>query len=182
MDRRGAGPACRMMTRNRHNGGMDVRSRPVTVRGDAQRFTGDVWMEPLVHADPPSRLRINLVHFAPGGRTAWHVHAVGQTLIVTDGVGRVQARGGEVREVRAGDTIVTPPGEWHWHGAAPGHVMTHLAIWEAPDPSVPENEWGAAVTDDEYRATPAAGAQEPVQAAERERVPGPWTSGPASQS
>ncbi|WP_446213566.1 cupin domain-containing protein [Micromonospora sp. IBSANI012] len=84
-------------------------------------------------------------------RRAWHSHAVGQTLHVTDGVGLIQSRGGEIIEIRPGDTIYTPPGEWHWHGAAPDHFMTHLAMWEAPAPgSGPESEWGDHVTDEEY--------------------------------
>ncbi|MEU6646845.1 cupin domain-containing protein [Saccharomonospora sp. NPDC046836] len=75
----------------------------------------------------------------------WHRHAVGQTLHVTEGIGLVQARGGRIITMRPGDTIHTPPGEWHWHGAAPEHFMTHLAMWEGD-----ETEWGEHVTDDEY--------------------------------
>ena len=97
---------------------------------------------------------MNIVRFAPGARNAWHAHAVGQTLHVTEGIGRAQARGGAVVEIRAGETIYTPPGEWHWHGAAPDQFMTHLAIWEAPSDG-PESEWGAQVTDAEYLAEPA---------------------------
>jgi quercetin dioxygenase-like cupin family protein len=70
---------------------------------------------------------------------------------VTEGIGRMQSRGGEVLEVRAGDTIHTPPGEWHWHGAAPDHFMTHLAMWEAPEHGQ-ESDWAEQVTDDEYLA------------------------------
>jgi quercetin dioxygenase-like cupin family protein len=70
---------------------------------------------------------------------------------VTEGIGRIQARGGKVLEVRPGDTIHTPPGEWHWHGAAPDRFMTHRAIWEAPADG-PESEWGAQLTDSEYLA------------------------------
>ena len=51
--------------------------------------------------------------------------------------------------VLAGDTIYTPPGEWHWHGAAPDHFMSHLAMWEAPLEG-PESEWGDQVSDEEY--------------------------------
>jgi len=105
-------------------------------------------------------MRVNTVRFAPGARTAWHCHGVGQTLYVTDGVGRVQSRDGEVIEIRPGDVIYTPPGQWHWHGAAPDHFMTHLAMWEAPAPdSVPESEWGDLLTDQEYQKTPAAGSR-----------------------
>jgi hypothetical protein len=68
---------------------------------------------------------------SPGAHAAWHCHANGQTLHVTDGLGLVQARYGEIIEIHAGDTIVTPPGEWHWHGAAPQNFMTHLAMWES---------------------------------------------------
>jgi quercetin dioxygenase-like cupin family protein len=162
---------------------MDIQPRPEAGRGDTGRFTGEVWFETLVRAGPPSRLRVNAVHFAPGARTAWHSHAVGQTLIVTDGVGRVQSRGGDVHDVRAGDTITTPPGEWHWHGAAPSHVMTHLAIWEAPS-SGPESRWGDAVTDDEYlppdeqAESGAAAANAPEH--QSSRASGPWSSGPAA--
>jgi quercetin dioxygenase-like cupin family protein len=98
-----------------------------------------------VKGNDPSRLRANAVHFAPCARTAWHSHALGQTLYVTEGVGYVQSRGGEVTEIHPGDVIVTPPGEEHWHGAAPGHFMTHIALWEGD-----ETTWGSHVTDDEY--------------------------------
>lgn len=130
------------------------RSQP-TVGAPAERFTGAAWYDVIAQGEEPSRVRVNVVRFAPGARNAWHAHAVGQTIHVTDGVGRIQARGGEVLEIHAGDTIVTPPGEWHWHGASPDRFMTHLAIWEAPG-SGPESEWGEQVTDQEY----AAAAQE----------------------
>jgi quercetin dioxygenase-like cupin family protein len=80
-------------------------------------------------------MRVNTVRFSPSVRTAWHAHAVGQTLYVTEGIGLIQSRGGEVIEIRPGDVIYTPPGEWHWHGAAPNHFMTHIAMWEAPRPT-----------------------------------------------
>jgi quercetin dioxygenase-like cupin family protein len=112
-------------------------------------FTGDVWYDVIAKGEGPSRLRVNIVRFAPGARNAWHAHAVGQTLHVTEGVGLIQSRGGEIVEIRPGQTISTPPGEWHWHGAAPDHFMTHLAMWESPGDG-PETEWGDQVTDDEY--------------------------------
>ncbi|HZX56416.1 MAG TPA: cupin domain-containing protein, partial [Ilumatobacteraceae bacterium] len=84
---------------------------------------------------------------------AWHAHAVGQTLHVTEGIGRVQAAGDDIHEIRAGDTVYTPPGEWHWHGAAPDHFMTHVAIWETPLDGSAESEWGAHVPDEEYNAS-----------------------------
>ena len=73
-----------------------------------------------------------------------------QTLHVSEGRGLIQARGGEIIEVGPGDTIHTPPGEWHWHGTGPDHFMTHLVIWEAPE-NGPETEWGDQISDDEYR-------------------------------
>ena len=128
---------------------MKVQPMEATSKGTPDRFAGDVWIDRLTSAEPPSRIRVNVVRFAPGARNAWHVHAVGQTLHVTEGVGRVQSRGGEVIEIRAGDTVHTPPGEWHWHGAAPDRFMTHLAMWEAPQEG-DESEWGDHVTDAEY--------------------------------
>ncbi len=108
-------------------------------------------METRTRGAEPSRMRVNVVRFAPGARTAWHCHAVGQTLHVTEGRGLVQSRGGEVVQIRPGDTIHTPPGEWHWHGAAPDHFMTHIAMWEAVGEG-PESDWADHVTDDEYNA------------------------------
>lgn len=131
---------------------MEIQAKKPSAKGPATMFTGDVWFDVIAGPQPePSRMRVNAVHFAPCARTAWHVHAVGQTLHVTEGVGLVQARGGDVTVIRPGDTIYTPPGEWHWHGAAPDHFMTHLAMWEAPAEGA-ESEWGDLVTDEEYNS------------------------------
>jgi quercetin dioxygenase-like cupin family protein len=127
---------------------MQVQPRTPTTKGTPDRFIGDVWIDRLAGGEPWSRMRVSVVRFAPGARNAWHAHAVGQTLHVIDGIGRVQSRGGEVVEVRAGDTVTTSPGEWHWHGAAPDRFMTHLAMWEAPAEGE-ESYWGEHVTDAE---------------------------------
>ncbi len=126
-----------------------IRTRPDTAQGPAERFTGTVWIDQIAVASSPSRLRSNSVHFAPGARTAWHQHPYGQILHVTEGIGRVQERGGPVLEVRPGDTILTQPGEWHWHGAAPGNFMTHIGMHEAEDDGSDAN-WGDHVLDSEY--------------------------------
>ncbi len=131
-----------------------LRKQP-TVKAPQERFVGDAWLDVIAHGEEPSRVRVSVVRFAPGARNAWHAHAVGQTVHVTEGVGRIQERGGEVVEIRAGDTVYTPPGEWHWHGAAPDHFMTHLAIWEAPAQGA-ESEWGEQVSDAEYLTTPSS--------------------------
>jgi quercetin dioxygenase-like cupin family protein len=133
---------------------MEILRKQPTAKAPATTFTGDAWYDVVARGEEPSRIRVNVVRFAPGARNAWHAHAVGQTLHVTEGIGRVQARGGAVVAIRAGETIYTPPGEWHWHGAAPDHFMTHLAIWDAPADG-PESEWGSQVTDAEYLADPA---------------------------
>jgi quercetin dioxygenase-like cupin family protein len=132
---------------------MEIQPRQPTAKGPAEMFTGDVWLDGIVRGEEPSRVRVNAVRFMPSARTAWHSHAVGQTLYVTDGQGLAQSRGGEVIEIRAGDIIYTPPGEWHWHGAAPDHFMTHLSITEgvAAGDEQPESAWGEHVTDSEYR-------------------------------
>ena len=95
-----------------------VPVRPSMV-GKKETFTGQVFIDEITTRDVPSRIRANAVQFSPRARTAWHSHAVGQTLHVTEGVRRAQARGGEVITIRPGDTIYTAHGEWHWHGAAP---------------------------------------------------------------
>jgi quercetin dioxygenase-like cupin family protein len=128
---------------------LKVQPKPPSVKGSAETFIGDVWLDVIVRGEEPSRIRVSVVRFAPGARNAWHAHAVGQTLHVTEGIGRMQSRDYDVIEIRSGDTIHTPPGEWHWHGAAPDHFMTHLAMWEAPAEG-PEADWGEQVTDAEY--------------------------------
>ena len=137
---------------------MEILRNVPTVKADSDRFVGDAWIDTIVRGEEPSRVRVAIVRFAPGARNAWHAHAVGQTVHVTEGVGRIQARGGDVIEMRAGDTVHTPPGEWHWHGAAPDRFMTHLAIFEASADGA-ESEWGDQVSDAEYRAEPAGGAR-----------------------
>ncbi|WP_426977586.1 (R)-mandelonitrile lyase [Pseudarthrobacter sp. O4] len=131
---------------------MEIEPKQPSVNGPAAMFTGDVWFDVIAAPQPePSRMRVNAVHFAPCARTAWHSHAVGQTLHVTEGVGLVQSRGGDVVVIKPGDTIYTPPGEWHWHGAAPDHFMTHLAMWEAlGEGQGQETQWGEHVSDEEY--------------------------------
>jgi quercetin dioxygenase-like cupin family protein len=128
---------------------MEITPPAPSVKGSPELFEGDVWLDVIVRGEPPSRIRVAAVRFAPGARNAWHAHALGQTLHVTEGRGRVQARGSDILEIGPGDTIHTPPGEWHWHGASPDHFMTHLAMWEAPEDG-PETEWGDHVSDAEY--------------------------------
>ena len=129
---------------------MEIQPKIPTARAPAETFTGDAWLDVIVRGEEPSRVRVSVVRFAPGARNAWHAHAVGQTVHVLDGVGLIQSRDGQRFEIRAGDTVYTPPGEWHWHGASAEHFMTHLAIWEAPGDERPESEWGELVTDSEY--------------------------------
>lgn len=122
-----------------------------TRHGPAEWFTGDVYINAYYAGEGASRARLNLVRFAPGARTAWHRHAVGQTLHVTEGLGYVQSRDGELLVLRPGDTVNTPAGEWHWHGAVADQFMCHLALWERPAAEgEPETEWGDHVSDEEY--------------------------------
>lgn len=126
---------------------MEIHPPRATVRGPEEWFTGEVWYE--VISEGPSRVRANLVRFAPGARSAWHAHARGQTLFVTEGLGYVQARGGHVIEIHPGDTVETDPGEWHWHGAAPDRFMAHIAVWEHPAEGA-AIQWGDRVSEREY--------------------------------
>ena len=130
---------------------MDIRragSQP-SRKGPAEYFTGSVRVDPLIEAPEPARVRAALVTFEPGARTAWHTHPLGQTLIVTAGMGWVQHAGGPVEEVRPGDVIWFAPGEMHWHGASPTTGMSHIAIQEAEAGATVA--WGEQVTDTEYR-------------------------------
>jgi quercetin dioxygenase-like cupin family protein len=109
-----------------------------------------VWIDSIAQGHGPSPMSIGSVHFAPGARTAWHRHGIGQTLYVTEGEGRVQSRGERVMAIHTGDVVHTPGDEWHWHGAAPDHYMTHLSMAEGGA------DWGEHVTDAEYRSEPEA--------------------------
>lgn len=122
-------------------------SRP-SAKGPAEYFTGQVRIDPLFQADEPARALGASVTFEPGARTAWHTHPLGQTLIVVAGLGRAQRWGGPVEEIRPGDVISFPPGEKHWHGAAPTTAMTHIAIQEQLDGSAVE--WLEPVSDEQY--------------------------------
>ena len=123
---------------------MGMQSKPPTIKGPADWFTGDVWLDPIVQPHGDSPLNVAAVHFTPGARTAWHAHDGGQTLYVTEGRGLVQARGEEVVEIRPGDVHVTADRYEHWHGATYDHFMTHISITRGPA------TWGEHVTDTEY--------------------------------
>ena len=118
-------------------------------KGPADYFTGPVRVDLLFQAPDPARVAGALVTFEPGARTAWHTHPLGQTLLVTSGLGWVQREGGPIEEIRPGDVVWFPPGEKHWHGASPTVAMSHIAIQEALNGS--PVSWMEKVTDDQYR-------------------------------
>jgi quercetin dioxygenase-like cupin family protein len=120
--------------------------------GPTANFTGTVRIDPLFDQPDPQRVSGASVTFEPGARTAWHVHPLGQTLIVTAGCGWIQSWGGPVEEIRPGDVISCPPGEKHWHGATPTTAVTHIALQEKLDGKVVE--WMEKVTEDQYGAGP----------------------------
>ncbi|MDE3149956.1 MAG: cupin domain-containing protein [Acidobacteriota bacterium] len=120
-------------------------------KGPAERFTGDVWVDEIVIGAEPSRVRLYRVSFAPGARTAWHTHPVGQVLHVLTGEGLVQCEGKPPRAIHPGDTVMIAPGERHWHGAGPNNTMAHLALQEADAQGV-DVTWLEKVTDEEYSA------------------------------
>jgi quercetin dioxygenase-like cupin family protein len=120
-------------------------------KGPADWFTGTVRIDPLFQINPPARAAGASVTFEPGARTAWHTHPLGQTLIVTSGCGRAQREGAPIEEIRPGDVVWFPPGEKHWHGAAPSTAMTHIAIQEALDGKAVE--WMEHVSDEQYQGT-----------------------------
>jgi len=117
-------------------------------KGPAEYFTGNVRIDPLFQAMPPSTVSGSLVTFEPGARSAWHTHPMGQHLVVVSGVGWTQCEGGLKKEIRAGDVISCPCGKKHWHGATNTTAMSHIAIQEAKDGKVVE--WMEKVTDEQY--------------------------------
>ena len=127
-----------------------VSGSRLTRRAPKENFTGTVLQDPINMAPAPARLNASRVSFEPGARTAWHTHPLGQTLYVISGIGRVQAKGGPIREIRPGDVVWIPPNEKHWHGAPPNNSMTHIAMQEALDGVY--STWMEHVTDEEYNA------------------------------
>jgi quercetin dioxygenase-like cupin family protein len=125
-----------------------------TTPGPKEWFTGAVYIDTVATPSGPSRLGAAMVHFTPGARTAWHTHPLGQTIYVTEGVGRCQRRGGPIETLYPGDRVFIEPGEDHWHGAAPDRFMVHLAMQEVDDSGNPVT-WGEQVTDEEYGAAPS---------------------------
>jgi quercetin dioxygenase-like cupin family protein len=122
-----------------------------TKKAPAEWFTGGVWLDEIARGAEPSRVRMFHVTFAPGGRTAWHSHPLGQTLYVLSGCGVVQLTGEKAQRIVPGDTVAIAPGERHWHGAAPGRTMAHISLQEANEFGV-DVVWMEYVTDEEYNA------------------------------
>ena len=118
-------------------------------KGPAENFTGNVRVDPLFQANAHTHASGASVTFEPGARSAWHTHPRGQTLIVTAGCGRVQSWNGSIEEIRPGDVIWCPPGEKHWHGAAPNTAMTHISIVEQVDGK--SADWMEHVSDEQYQ-------------------------------
>jgi quercetin dioxygenase-like cupin family protein len=116
-----------------------TRNSIATGKGPSGWFTGDVYIDAVAEPSESYRLAAANVHFTPGARTAWHTHPLGQTIFVTEGVGRCQREGGPVEEIRGGDRVFFEPGENHWHGAAPDRFMVHVAMHQV-------DEQGSSVT------------------------------------
>jgi quercetin dioxygenase-like cupin family protein len=119
-----------------------------STKGPAEWFTGSVRIDSPFQRHAPARIGGAIVTFEPGARTAWHTHPLGQTLLVTAGLGRVQREGGQIEEIRPGDIVWFEPGEKHWHGAAPDCAMMHIAVAEMSDGKAVD--WMEKVTDEQY--------------------------------
>jgi quercetin dioxygenase-like cupin family protein len=121
-----------------------------SLEAPSEYFTGPVRIDPLFGAHEPARATGISVTFEPGARTAWHTHPLGQILIVTAGCGYVQRWNGPIEKIYPGDVIWCPPGEKHWHGAAPNTAMTHIALQEQADGKYVD--WLEKVSDTQYHA------------------------------
>jgi quercetin dioxygenase-like cupin family protein len=126
-----------------------TRNAVETMAGPGDWFTGAVFVDAVAAPAASSRVSASSVHFTPAARTAWHTHPHGQTIFVTEGVGRCQRRGGPIEEIRPGDRVFFEPGEEHWHGAAPDRFMTHLAMLQVDEQGLSVT-WLDHVTDEEY--------------------------------
>ena len=130
-----------------------------TAPGPGDWFTGQVFLDMIAAPGGGSQIGAANVHFAPGARTAWHTHPLGQTIWVTEGVGLCQRERGPVEVIRPGDRVFFAPGENHWHGAAATRFMTHVAMQQADDDDVVVH-WGRQVDDEEYAKAPSIDERE----------------------
>ena len=135
---------------------MKIARDSTTRPGPADWFTGSVYIDSVAAPWEGSRLSASSVHFTPGARTAWHTHPNGQTILVIEGLGRCQRRGGPIEVIRPGDRVFFEPGEDHWHGAAPTRFMTHIAMLDVDDKGN-NATWGDHVSDVEYATAPSIG-------------------------
>lgn len=122
-------------------------SQPASI-GSSVNFTGQVRIESRFQGSEPARVSGGVVTFEPGARTAWHTHPLGQTLIVTAGVGLVRQWDGPIQEIKSGDVVWIPPNVKHWHGATTTTGMTHIAIAESDDGKTVT--WMELVSDAQY--------------------------------
>jgi 4-carboxymuconolactone decarboxylase len=147
------GAATSASTQDAKTIGITRNSAPPPQMRTAENFTGSVGVELFLSATEPSRLAGGRVTFAPGARTDWHTHPLGQTLIVTAGAGWVQQEGGEKQEIKLGDVVWTPPGVKHWHGATATDRLTHIGLTEQ-QPDGKRVVWMEKVSDAQYNAPP----------------------------
>ena len=131
---------------------MQMLPKRPTATGSPDWFTGDVYVNGLAD-EPDARTGLAFVRFTPGAHTAWHSHATGQILHCAEGLGLVVTRD-RVVVLRPGDTVWTPPGEQHWHGAVDDSFMSHFALTGTVPPGTvePATAWGEHVADDDYAA------------------------------
>lgn len=131
---------------------MEETPKTATAKGLVETFTGDVYVDAIASPhEAKQRMTVARVRFTPGAHTAWHSHALGQTLHVTDGVALIGTRDGDMIRATPGQTIYTPPGEEHWHGATPADFMEHLALLDEADDPAATTTWLEQVTDEQYQ-------------------------------
>lgn len=129
---------------------IDRKQDQQVAAGPAEYFTGKATIRGQFARETPSRVTGAIVTFEAGARTNWHSHPLGQTLIVTDGIGWTQVEGGEKLAFAAGDIMLCPADRRHWHGATPDGPMTHIAIQEVRDGK--NVTWMEPVSDADYLA------------------------------
>jgi len=84
------------------------------------------------------------IKFEAGARTNWHLHSAAQLLLVEEGRGRLQELGEPLRDLPAGQPVLTKPNVLHWHGASPDQAAQQFSVYSGT------LEWKEKVTDEEY--------------------------------
>ncbi|WP_125722959.1 cupin domain-containing protein [Flavobacterium ustbae] len=129
---------------------MSTQFTAVTEEGKVPNtyMTGEVSYKKQTSEIHPENTIVKDVSFEPCARSNWHSNASLQLIIVTQGEGYYQERGGKINLLQKGQVLTILPGIEHWYGATPESSYSHITIVTEIDKG--SGTWMEKVTDEEY--------------------------------